>query len=83
MKLQNLLNIRVRGVPRILVRGGKHQTKFPIRSPEFRFGAVTFSKILLNKDFLKNLYKIRNKILKNSPKFIRKTLIKYKKYKKF
>ena len=31
--------------------GGKHQTKFSVRSPKFRFGAVTFSKNLLNKKF--------------------------------
>ena len=31
--------------------GGEDQTKFPVRSLEFRFEAVTLCKNLLNEDF--------------------------------
>ena len=31
--------------------GEKHETKFPVRSPKFRSGTLTFSINLLNKDF--------------------------------
>ena len=62
--------IDTRGVARILVRVGKHQTKFPVRSQEFRFEAVTFRKNLLNKDFLKIL-KIYIKIAQKFRKFSR------------
>ena len=44
-------SIDTRGLAKILVRMGEHQTKFPLRSQEFRFEAVTFSKNLLNEDF--------------------------------
>ena len=42
-----------------------HTIYSPVASSEFRFGRKTFSKILLNDNFikiLKNLYKIRTKI---------------------
>ena len=45
------ITVRSSDVARTLVRGGKHQTKFSVLSPEFRFEAVTFSKTLLTKDF--------------------------------
>ena len=48
--------ISIRGVARILVRGGgEGQTKLPVMSQKFRFEAVTISKNLLNKDFFLNL----------------------------
>ena len=40
----------VRDVAKIFVQG-EDQTKFPVRSQEFRFETVTFNKNLLNKDF--------------------------------
>ena len=48
---------------------GEHQTKFPVRSQDFRFEAVTFSKNLLNKDFKKTFERFilkSNKNLENS-----------------
>ena len=74
-----------RCVARIFVRG-EHQTKFPVRSKEFRFEAVKFSKNLLNEDFLKSL-KIYIKIAHNFRKFSQifqekfiKILTKFKKF---
>ena len=57
-----------RGVARILVRGGEDQTKFPVRSLEFRFEAVTLCKNLLNEDFYK-IFKIYIKIAQKFIKF--------------
>ena len=47
---------------------GEGQTKFPVKSQEFRFEAVTFKNNLLNKEFLKIL-KIYIKIAQNFIKF--------------
>ena len=83
-KINEISIIVTRGVPRILIRGGGASEKLSNKVARISVrGGDIQQKFTQQRLFLKNLYKIRTKILKTFSEIYQKNINKYKKFKNF